>query len=92
MLADRNLYIKPSGSVGNYYGGKIALEYINRNEQSFTLGMYGQGRLANNIPDDYVPPSGLFGEVSLFGLKLDYPMEERTTYYLATGKGIETKG
>jgi hypothetical protein len=84
ILENRNLYFKTSGSLGNYFGGKVSIEYVNTNNQSFCLGIYGQGRRAHNVPKDYVPPSGILGQVFLFGL--DHPMEERTTYYLATGK------
>ena len=84
ILEDRDLYFKASGSLGNYFGGKVSLEYVNTKDQSFCFGIYGQERRSHNIPKDYVPPSGVFGQVFLFGL--DYPMEERTTYYLATGK------
>ena len=91
ILENRNLYFKSSGSLGNYFGGKVSVEYLNIKDQSFTIGVYGQGRIAPNLPKDYVSPAALFEKLFLFGLNLDTPMEERTTYYLSTGKVFKSK-
>jgi len=88
ILQDRDLYLKMSGSLGNYLGGKISLEYINKKDYSFSLGVYGQGRKYRNLPSDYVPPSGMFS-VFLFGM--DYPQEEWTTFYISFGKVLKTR-
>jgi len=88
-LENRNLYFKLGGSIGNFNGGKISLEYINLKGQSFSIAMCGQGRRAPNIPKDYVSPSGIFGKILFWGQELDYPKENRTTLYLATGKNID---
>jgi len=87
ILQDRDLYLKMSGSLGNYYGGKISLEYINKKDYSFSLGVYGQGRKYRDLPNDYVSPSGIFAWMS-FGL--DYPQEEWTTFYITFGKILKT--
>lgn len=87
IMQDKFLYGKMSGSLGKYPGGKYSLEFINSNNISYTLGVYGQGRRYDDLPSDYKPPNGIFS-VFLFGL--DFPMEERTTVYLGLGKILQT--
>lgn len=88
VLQDRSFYLKTGGSIGNYPGGEISLEYISITDYSFSLAICGQGRRFRDLPDDYIPPSGVFGWMSM---GLDYPREERTTYYFTLGKVLSKK-
>jgi len=85
-----NLYLKAGGIVGNYYGVDLSLEYISHKEQSFSAGVYFQNRKSPDIPEDYVSPLGIMGKVMFWGLDLDYPKVELTTFYLSTGKVLKS--
>jgi hypothetical protein len=85
-----NLYLKAGGIIGNYYGADISLEYVNNNEQSFSIGAYIQNRKAPDIPEDYISPLGIVGKIFFWGLDLDYPQVEVTTFYLSTGKILKS--
>jgi hypothetical protein len=88
ILQDKELYFKGSGILGNYFGGKISLEYINKKDYSFSLGVSGQGKKYQDLPSDYISPSGILAWVN-FGL--DYPQEEWTTFYITLGKVLKTR-
>ena len=78
------LFGKIGPSFGNYSGSEISLEYIINNRLSFGLGVYQLEKLADNIPDDYIPPSGGLSFFYLF-----HPKQNATTYFFSIGKVLE---
>lgn len=78
------LFFKIGPSFGNYSGSEISLEYIVDKRLSFGAGVYRLERLADNIPDDYIPP---FGGLSFFNLF--HPKKNATTYFFSIGKILE---
>lgn len=78
------LFGKFGPSFGNYSGGEVSLEYIIDNRLSFGVGVYQLEKLADNIPDDYIPPSGGLSFFYLF-----HPKQNATTYFFSIGKVLE---